>query len=278
VDYWTNALTQHHQPAVFMFSPDASSYPDYEVYTHGITQRKKDRQFLFTDFDEYGYYHEEKSIYTVQNGDVKLRYDVLKYNGDHIEQPEEQQIIDDYEELAWQAYTEDTPPLEDETDEEYLERLTLGWTKLIRQKWLIKVAGDKGKDYLYSPSINNELNTVRLLRSQGEVVGRNFDNTNHTYDPVGEQPTGLSIPLTTLVYQKQYHFDTSPNNVVETDLQFFFKIPDDVEDLQGYRLKDEDGRDISKYCILLYQNKLYVLKDNDPDDIKWIPLQRRKTN
>ena len=276
VSYYDNhPITKLHQSAVFVYSSEASSFPVYQKYYHGMTQRISDHPFLFTDFDEYGYYHSEKSIYELKDGNVKLKYDVFKYNGDHVEKPSEEIIMEEYLEEAYEAYKASHPAWEDESDEEYLTRLEEGWTKKVQREWLYKVAGQKGKDILYSPSVNDVNQSMTLLRGKGEVVGTDFDDDNHTYTPVGDQPTGLSIPLTTRVYQKQYHFNTSPTTTVETDLQFFFKIPDEVETLQGFRMKSVDGDDISKYTMLLYKNKLYVFDDRNEDDIKWISLQRR---
>ena len=278
VDYYDKTITITCQPSVFIYETDASSYPIYQYYHHGMTQRISDHQFFFTDFDEYGYYHEDKSVYEIQENRVVLRYDVYKYNGDHVKKPSEEVILEQYLEQAYEAYKAAHPAWEDETDEDYIQRLTDGWTNKVQREWLYKVAGQKGIDILYSPSVNDVNQSITLLRAKGEIVGTNYDNDTNTYEPIGVQPTGLSIPLTTRVYQKQYHWNTSPNTIVETDLQFFFKIPDDVESLEGFRLKHDDGNDISKYAMLLYKNKLYVFDDRDVDDVKWIPIQRRIRN
>ena len=278
VNLYDHTITKHHQSAILLYLPDASSFPVYQKYYHGMTQRISDRPFLFTDFDRYGYYEEENSIYEIRDGSVKLKYDVLKYNGDHIRKPSEDVIMEEYLEEAYEAYKAAHPAFEDEDDEEYITRLMMGWTLETQREWLYNVAGQQGKDILYSPSVNDVNRSLRLLRQKGDIVGTNFDRDTNTYEPMGEQPTGLSIPLTTRVYQKQYHFNTSPENIIESTLQFFFKIPDEVESLNGFRLKTTDGDDISKYTMLLYKNKLYAFDDRDPENNKWISIQRRKHN
>jgi hypothetical protein len=276
VNYYDKTLTKHHQSAVLLYLPDASSFPTYQKYYHGMTQRISDRPFLFTDFDRYGYYEEDKSIYEIRDGSVKLKYDVFKYNGDHITKPSEELIMEEYLEEAYEAYKAAHPAFDDEDDDEYISRLMDGWTLTTQREWLYNVAGQQGKDILYSPSVNDVNKSLRLLRSKGDTVGTNFNRETNTYEPIGEQPSGLSIPLTTRVYQKQYYFNTSPESVIESTLQFFFKIPDEVESLEGFRLKTTDGDDISKYTMLLYKNKLYAFDDRDPDNNKWISIQRRK--
>ena len=139
---------------------------------------------------------------------------------------------------------------------------------------------DVDKQIPYEPNIHHVKQSMIKIRNAGEVFGENYNHEETTCDPIGEQPKGAFLPITARTYDKQYHFDREMNYAqIESDLQFFFKIPDDVTSLTGYHIKETyikgdhyEPFDLSPYTILLWKKALYIY---DAFSDNWIALRRR---
>ena len=109
---------------------------------------------------------------------------------------------------------------------------------------------------------------IRKFKSVGQQV---HDNANN---PVGEQPKGRFVELSSEIFDNKTTIDgmTSTSNRM-----FFFKLDNvhDINDLDGFKMIDEYGFDISKSSILLINSTLYIC-DTSKGILKWVPLIRNK--
>ena len=112
-------------------------------------------------------------------------------------------------------------------------------------------------DPIYYPNINGENPMITKIRNRDDVV---VQNDVRTYVGVGTQPTGayLQFPLT--IFQPNMK---SEDIALTSQPVFFFRIDETIEDLNTFRMIDEEsGIDISPYTILLYKHKLYAFNEN----------------
>ena len=109
---------------------------------------------------------------------------------------------------------------------------------------------------------------IRKFKSVGQQV---HDNANN---PVGEQPKGRFVELSSEIFDNKTTIDgmTSTSNRM-----FLFKLDNvyDINDLDGFKMIDEYGFDISKSSILLINSTLYIC-DTSKGVLKWVPLIRNK--
>jgi hypothetical protein len=107
---------------------------------------------------------------------------------------------------------------------------------------------EKLKDYimqreLLDPRYYHE--DTKLLRGKGEQV---VEYTGTQTVPVGEQPHGGFIDITNerrdpFVYINHHQFNSNPSYV--------FRLDGDIPSLNGFKMYDSEGRDISENCILI---------------------------
>jgi hypothetical protein len=107
---------------------------------------------------------------------------------------------------------------------------------------------EKLKDYimqreLLDPGYYHE--DTKLLRGKGEQV---VEYIGTQVAPVGEQPHGGFIDITNerrdpFVYINHHQFNSNPSYV--------FRLDGDIPSLDGFKMYDSEGRDISENCILI---------------------------
>jgi hypothetical protein len=90
---------------------------------------------------------------------------------------------------------------------------------------------------------------IESLRKQGEQVL----NGN---DPVGMQPTGGYVPIQD-TYDTHVTINHSSHQTIPT---YVFQIDNFVGSLDGFRMYDEMGNDISEYTILVIDHTLYTYR------------------
>jgi len=109
----------------------------------------------------------------------------------------------------------------------------------------------------YHPNVDDDKLPLQKLGNADDVVLR---TQNRRYQPLTEQPTGAMHNISIRQYPSAYR--TGRGGVYDSELLFFFKLPDDAT-LQGFHMKDDvTMEDISKYCILLHRKRLYYYNES----------------
>ena len=124
-------------------------------------------------------------------------------------------------------------------------------------------------DYIMINSYTSPLykkDDIKLLRMKDEKV---VDYVNGKYTGIGKQPTGGYESITDDILNPNVYVKGYSKSV---DIMFVFRIEEDptlVGSLDGFRIFDDNGYDISEYSLLIYNYNKYIFS---VDKKRWIMI------
>ena len=112
-------------------------------------------------------------------------------------------------------------------------------------------------DFEYKYPGQNDVVSFRHMNEQVvNVIG------NNTYEPIGEQPVGVFKCISDTTHNSNVYVGSSK---YDSNPLLIFKVPNDIESLDKYRITDDTGCDISEYSLIIKGTDMFVFNDG-----KWI--------
>lgn len=112
-------------------------------------------------------------------------------------------------------------------------------------------------DFEYKYPGQNDIVSFRHMNEQVvNVMG------NNTYEPMGEQPVGVFKCISDTTHDSNVYVGGSK---YDSNPLLIFKVPNDIESLDEYRITDDTGCDISEYSLIIKGTDMFIFNDG-----KWI--------
>ena len=126
----------------------------------------------------------------------------------------------------------------------------------------------RGRNALYTdgPESIYRRPEIKLFRQKGEQV------VDRAGRPLGEQPKGQFKEITTEVFNGNVKLD-SKNSVALPIFVFRIDTDDEAASLNGFRMYDDMGNDISAYTLLILNGELYVANVTRTS-VEWVKVVR----
>lgn len=228
------------QPSVYIYDPSKNVVDEYEEICNDVSLLKNRHDMTFADIF--------KGNNVIDKSTGRLKTNVYEYN----EYRDTDYIIDFKNTLLTLSRESLVELILEDTDNAYplqLENTQYQYTK------------DMLIDYIIANKYNSPVykkNDIKLLRQKNDPV---VEYVNGEYVGIGEQPTGGFNKVSSELFVPKMKVNNEP---ITSSILFVFKIPDGqtISDLNIYRMKNDNGDDISKYSLLIYQNDFYVFNNN----------------
>lgn len=238
-----NDYSLYEQPAVFVYNPIKSKIQELDdVITHNYRTIYREHDMTFRDI-----------MRDYINDDNTLQYDVYSYD--------ETRFSDEYEEfknrvmhaskdellsIIISKYGNDVLPIRMEnTNYRYTKEMLIDF---LLQNWY--------DNPIYKKA---DIKLMRYSSPDDPVIATNGS-------PIGEQPKGGYENISVDISNLHMKVDNMP---FSASILFIFKLDYDssIEDLNDFRIKDENGVDISPYSLLIYNYQKYVFKNE-----RWVKV------
>ena len=120
----------------------------------------------------------------------------------------------------------------------------------------IEMEGSIGQ-YTIDQLVNYIIQHESIKRNDVKLIAHKYDNPNSITKYGGYMRA-----------KNKYHkYVYTASNQMEAYPSTFFKLDDFDQDLTNFRMHDNLGNDVSKYCVLLINKKLYAFVNNS-----WIQI------
>lgn len=121
---------------------------------------------------------------------------------------------------------------------------------------------------LTTPPTTYSKSSIKMVAQKYTTIAQTIENPDgtETIVPTGGEPiTGMFEPLSYLIHDLNY--ETTSSNDMESSILFVFTIMknDQLVSLRHFHLYDENGIDISKLSLLIYDGKKYLF-DEETDN------------